>query len=75
MEIKSKQKLLELMRTNRNKKKGVKLEIFIPGYPALEIIHVFYINIPKKIEYINKTYDNKLNHKHSDGVMIVGVEL
>jgi len=63
------------MQSNWEKNKGVKLDLDIKDYPAFETIVVPYVNIPKKKKYIAKTYDDNLNHKHSDGVRIIGIQL
>jgi hypothetical protein len=70
-----KNELLKLMQSNWEKSKGVKLDLDIKDYPAVETIVVPHANIPKKKNYINKTYDNELNHIHSDGVRIIGIQL
>ena len=71
----NKEELLKLMQRNWVKNKGVKLDIDIKDYPAIETIVVPYMNIPKKKKYISKTYDDNLNHKNSDDVRIIGIEL
>lgn len=71
----NKNELLELMKRNHPKEKGVKLNIDIKDYPVVETIIVPYENIPKKIKYIDKTYDNNLNHRYSDDVKIIGIQL
>jgi len=70
-----KNELLKLMKSNWEKNKGVKLDLDIKDYPAVETIVVPYANIPKKKNYIAKTYDNNLNHRYSDDVRIIGIQL
>lgn len=40
--------------------------------PDLEVIINPYNNIEKKLEYFKKVYDEDLNHRHSEGIRIVG---
>lgn len=43
----------------------------MPGLPEPEIIINSRANFELKQQYIDDTYDDKMNHKYSDGVSIV----
>lgn len=62
-----------LLRMALNYSKGLNtiIRVAIDDYPALEKTIIPHVNIPKKMEYINNTYDQALNHKRSTLVKIV----
>jgi hypothetical protein len=51
---------------------GIALLIEMPGFEEPEVIINPPVNLTKKLEYIKKTYDENLEHKHSKGVNIIG---
>ncbi|MFW6015905.1 MAG: hypothetical protein ACOCRK_05670 [bacterium] len=53
-----------------NLKKDMTIVIDIDDYPEYEFIIVKNKNLTKKREYIDKTYDDNLKHKYSNGVKI-----
>lgn len=49
----------------------VAVVVRMDGYPENEIIINPNENFKKKLEYYQNTYDENLNHKHSQGIRIV----
>ncbi|RJS60122.1 hypothetical protein [Bacillus sp. PK3_68] len=54
--------------------RGVGLGLFVemPGFEQPELITNPPANLSKKLDYYKATYDEKLNHKHAEGVRIIG---
>lgn len=71
----NKDDLLKLMEYNFGRQKKVELDIDIKDYPDVETIKVPFRNIPKKKEYIDKTYNEDLEHKNAEDVKIIGIQL
>lgn len=46
--------------------------VFIPGNSGLEVIINAAGNFAEKLKYYKNAYDEKLNHKFSEGIKIVG---
>lgn len=55
-------------------KTKVNVGVFIemPGFESPEIIVNPVENLEKKLEYYKNTYDENLNHKHAEGIKIIG---
>jgi len=55
-------------------KTKVNVGVFIemPGFESPEIIINPVENLEKKIEYYKNIYDENLNHKHAEGIKIIG---
>lgn len=58
----------QAMRTKQNV--GVFIEM--PEFESPEIIVNPVENLGKKLEYYKNTYDENLNHKHAEGIKIIG---
>ncbi|HRR51174.1 MAG TPA: hypothetical protein P5252_05060 [Candidatus Cloacimonas sp.] len=55
-------------------KTKVNVGVFIemPGFESPEIIINPVENLEKKLEYYKNIYDENLNHKHAEGIKIIG---
>lgn len=49
---------------------GIVIEM--PAFKSPEIIFNPPENLQKKLEYYENTYDENLNHKHAEGIKIIG---
>lgn len=65
-----KKDLLKRMEDAKIDGMGVMLIVSIDEYPEYEYIVVRNKNLKKKINYIDDTYDENLNHKNTDKVSI-----
>lgn len=53
-------------------KANVGVFIEMPGFESPEMIVNPVENLEKKLEYYKNTYDENLNHKHAEGIKIIG---
>lgn len=52
--------------------KSLGLYVVVPGLEDPECIMNTARNLPGKMEYYSRAYDDELNHKNADGVKIIG---
>ena len=55
--------------------KSLSLLITLPGLDSPEMITNPVENLEKKIEYYKVTYGENLEHKHAEGIKIVGYSI
>lgn len=55
-----------------NNAKYVAVLVEMQGFEESEIIINKIANVDTKLEYYKKVYDEKLNHKFSEGIKIIG---
>ena len=75
MGIKNMEDLRAIVKRAIDSQKPLGLLIKMPGFPEPELITNPTINLKKKLEYWEKTYDENLEHKHAEGIKIVGYTL
>lgn len=74
-ELSTQQELEEVFNRSIKNNNGLGVLIDMPGYEFPELIINPPENLEKKLAYYKATYDENLNHKHAEGIRIVGYAL
>lgn len=72
MELTNMKELEDVINIAIDEEKPLSLLIEMPGFPKPEMITNPVENLPKKLEYYKSAYSDTLEHKHSEGIKIIG---